>query len=156
MGMGVPTLGGFLGGAKTLLRVFSNDELDRMDAERERAAMPQEPILALAAHVRAAFDAAVNHRQTSGVTDRLLRCQRQRLGVYEPEKAAAIRSQGGSDLYFNLTDTKCSAAEGWMRALAVLLQPINELPLRQSIMLAIWIIIGRGRLNVAQTGSENG
>ena len=43
-----------------------------------------------------------------------------------------------------------------MRAQALLLQTINELPLRDRIMLAIGIIIGRGRLNVAQTGSENG
>src|SRR5690606_22691914 len=91
----------FMGG-RGLLRVFNNAELDELSRREDEARRgTPEPILQLAAHIRKAFEAAVNHRQSAGVTERLLKCQRQRMGVYEPEKAQAIREQGGSDLYFN-------------------------------------------------------
>src|SRR5690606_3133184 len=102
------------------------DALDRLTEERERAAEAQpEEVLNLAAHIRSAFEAAVNHRQTSGVTDRLLACQRQRLGNYEPERLAEIARQGGSRIFFNLTETKCSAAEAWI---ADVLAPVGDRP----------------------------
>ncbi len=49
------------------------------------------------------------------VTERLLKCQRQRLGIYDPDKAVAIQEQGGSDIYMMLTDIKCRAAVSWIR-----------------------------------------
>ena len=49
------------------------------------------------------------------ITERLLKCQRQRLGVYDPDKAAAIQETGGSDIYMMLTDIKCRAAVSWIR-----------------------------------------
>ena len=49
------------------------------------------------------------------VTERLLRCERQRRGVYDPDKAADIAKMGGSDIYMMLTDVKCRAAESWIR-----------------------------------------
>lgn len=49
------------------------------------------------------------------ITDRLLRCERQRRGVYDPEKEMEIAKTGGSDIYMRLTDMKCRAAEAWIR-----------------------------------------
>lgn len=49
------------------------------------------------------------------ITERLLRCERQRRGVYDPDKAADIAKMGGSDIYMMLTDVKCRAAESWIR-----------------------------------------
>ena len=49
------------------------------------------------------------------ITERLLRCERQRRGVYDPDKASDIAKMGGSDIYMMLTDVKCRAAESWIR-----------------------------------------
>jgi len=49
------------------------------------------------------------------IVDRLLRCERQRRGVYDPEKEIEIAKTGGSDIYMRLTDIKCRAAESWIR-----------------------------------------
>jgi len=49
------------------------------------------------------------------ITERLLKCERQRRGEYDPDKAAEIGRIGGSDIYMMLTDVKCRAAESWIR-----------------------------------------
>lgn len=49
------------------------------------------------------------------ITERLLKCERQRRGEYDPDKAAEINRMGGSDIYMMLTDVKCRAAEAWIR-----------------------------------------
>jgi hypothetical protein len=48
------------------------------------------------------------------VTQRLLQCERQRRGVYDPARAVEIRKTGGTDIYMMLTDIKCRAAEAWI------------------------------------------
>ena len=86
-----------VGAGGGLLRVASNAQLDQ-DREREQAAdrPPPELLTNLAAHVRQAFQAAVDYRQKVGVTERLLQSQRQRMGVYDPERLQEIKRQGGS------------------------------------------------------------
>ena len=49
------------------------------------------------------------------VLERLLKCERQRRGVYDPDRAAEIARTGGSDIYMMLTDVKCRAAESWIK-----------------------------------------
>lgn len=49
------------------------------------------------------------------ITERLLKCERQRRGEYDPDKQAEIGRVGGSDIYMMLTDVKCRAAESWIR-----------------------------------------
>jgi hypothetical protein len=49
------------------------------------------------------------------VLERLLKCERQRRGVYDPDRAAEIAKTGGSDIYMMLTDVKCRAAESWIK-----------------------------------------
>jgi hypothetical protein len=67
----------------------------------------------LASYVKRCWEQARVARNE--VTERLLRCERQRRGVYDPEKAADIAKMGGSDIYMMLTDVKCRAAESWIR-----------------------------------------
>ena len=67
----------------------------------------------LAAYVKRCWEQARVARNE--VTERLLRCERQRRGVYDPDKAADIAKMGGSDIYMMLTDVKCRAAESWIR-----------------------------------------
>jgi hypothetical protein len=67
----------------------------------------------LAAYVRKCWEQAKVAR--AEITERLLRCERQRRGVYDPDKAAEIAKMGGSDIYMMLTDVKCRASESWIR-----------------------------------------
>ena len=67
----------------------------------------------LAAYVRKCWHQARVAR--TEITERLLRCERQRRGTYDPDKAADIAKMGGSDIYMMLTDVKCRAAESWIR-----------------------------------------
>lgn len=67
----------------------------------------------LAAYVRRCWESAKVAR--AEITERLLKCERQRRGVYDPDKAAEIAKMGGSDIFMMLTDVKCRAAESWMR-----------------------------------------
>jgi hypothetical protein len=48
------------------------------------------------------------------ITERLLKCERQRRGEYDPDKMAQIRETGGSDIFMMLTDIKCRAAKSWI------------------------------------------
>jgi hypothetical protein len=64
-------------------------------------------------HVRSCFEQAIMAK--TKITERLLKCERQRRGEYDPEHAAAIRQTGGSDIFMMLTDIKCRAAESWIK-----------------------------------------
>lgn len=85
---------------------------------------PQERILTdLAAYVRQCWGAA--SRAKSEIEDTLLRCLRQRNGVYDPTVLQTIREQGGSEVFMNLTQVKCRAAESWIHEI---LFPPGEVP----------------------------
>jgi len=77
----------------------------------------------LGAHIRRCWEEAKMAKQE--VEQRLLNCLRRRKGVYDPEKLAAIRQEGGSAIYMMLTNTKCRAAAAWIRDI---LMPANEKP----------------------------
>lgn len=49
------------------------------------------------------------------MTERLLKCERQRRGEYDPERATEIAQTGGSDIYMMITDIKCRAASSWIK-----------------------------------------
>lgn len=101
----------------TLLRVVGNDDLvrqEREEAERAQREREQGEFLSgLASHVRTCWDAARIAKQP--IEREMLRALRQRNGEYEAEKLAAIRKQGGSEVYMMLTEVKCRAAESWLR-----------------------------------------
>ena len=72
------------------------------------------------------------------IASRMRENLRQRQGVYEDAKLQAIKSQGGTEIYANITNQKCRAATAWLRdALlgdgkdkpwGVTTSPIPELP----------------------------
>jgi hypothetical protein len=101
----------------TLLRVVSNEQLDK--AERERmdqevqARQQDSVIIGLSAHLKECWDAARIAREP--ISHIMLRAMRQRNGEYEADKLNAIRNQGGSEVYMMLTEVKCRAAESWLR-----------------------------------------
>jgi len=68
---------------------------------------------ALAKHINDAWSRAKFAKMP--ITDRLLRCERQRRGEYDPDKANEIAATGGSDIYMMLTDIKCRAAKSWIK-----------------------------------------
>lgn len=73
----------------------------------------------LAAFVRKQWNEAVLYKQSSGTsskstTERLLACERQVRGEYDPAKLDEIRRTGGSELYLMLTDVKTRAAQAWI------------------------------------------
>lgn len=99
-----------------MLEWRNNEQLDadaRASAERSRQ-QSQPMITALSAYVSKAFSDAEEHRQRNGITERLLKCLRQKSGQYDPSKLAAIRARGGTDMFFNITETKCEAFEAWL------------------------------------------
>lgn len=85
---------------------------DRAKAIEEQAT----PVVSgLAGHVKNLFDAALTAKTDSKVEERLLTCMRQRQGIYSADKQAAIAAQGGSEVWMHITETKCRAAESWLR-----------------------------------------
>lgn len=67
----------------------------------------------LAGHVKNCWATAKTAKQQ--VLERLVRCERQRRGMYDPDRAAEIAKTGGSDIYMMLTDVKCRASESWIK-----------------------------------------
>lgn len=66
----------------------------------------------LAAHVNDCWSRAKFAK--TEITERLLQCERQRRGVYDPDKAMDIAKTGGSDIFMRLTDVKSRAAANWI------------------------------------------
>lgn len=67
----------------------------------------------LGSYVRKCWDEAKVAKAI--ITERLLKCERQRRGEYDPERLQEIDRVGGSDIFMMLTDVKCRAAESWIR-----------------------------------------
>jgi len=101
----------------TFLRVVSNDEITRQEQAATNAAMEarqnQPVILGLVGYLRECWDAAQMAKKP--LENEMLRALRQRNGQYENDKLAAIRAQGGSEIYMMITEVKCRAAESWLR-----------------------------------------
>ena len=95
----------------------------------------------IAGHINSCWTKAKMAKQQ--ITDRLLACERQRRGVYDPDRAADIAEQGGSDIYMMITDVKCNAARSWIQD--VMLQndrpfdlvPANEPEIPPEVKLSI-------------------
>ncbi len=74
-------------------------------------------------HLRAAWER--NKRAKLEIEQVMLKAMRQRQQQYEIEVRQAILENGGSNLYWGLTDTKCRAAESWF---VDVLMPAGEDP----------------------------
>lgn len=97
-----------------MLRVLNNSQID---AEAEKLASEQwqaTPLVSgLASYLKLCWEAARDAKMP--INDRMLRSLRQRNGEYEPTKLNEIQKTGGSEIYMQLTEVKCRAAESWVR-----------------------------------------
>lgn len=98
------------------------EEEERSRREEQEAPVPIE-VTGLAAHIDHCWSDAKQAKQP--VERQMLKSLRQRNGVYEPEKMAAIQKMGGSEVFVMLTSTKCRAAESWINDI---LRPVNDRP----------------------------
>lgn len=91
-----------------------NKESTEVDIRVEAKMEEDDPFeTSLASYVRQCWAEAKTAKRE--VIERLLRCERQRRGVYDPDREAEIRRTGGSDIFMMLTDVKCRAAESWIQ-----------------------------------------
>ena len=65
-------------------------------------------------------------RAKRDVEERMLDCLRRRKGEYSQSKLAELSETGGSDIYMQITATKCRALFSWLRD--VLISPTDERP----------------------------
>lgn len=108
-----------------IIPVFNNSELQ---AQEEELLTQQENSASvftdnLTAHIRKAWQIAREAKRPIEVS--MIRSLRARNGIYEPEKLAAIKEMGGSEIYVLLTLTKCRAAEAWINDV---LRPVGDKP----------------------------
>ncbi len=95
----------------------------------------------LSGHITSCWNKAKFAKQT--ITERLLKCERQRRGEYDPDHAAEIAMTGGSDIYMMITDVKCSAARSWITDVMLQnddlfgLEPANEPSLPPEVKMSI-------------------
>lgn len=109
-----------------LVNVKSVDDLEREEQEKidnEVAVSTSPAVTALSSYVDRAWSAAKDAKRD--VQLQMESNIRQRNGVYDPTKLAAIRQHGGSELYMMLTDEKCTACKAWIHDT---LLPANENP----------------------------
>ncbi len=100
----------------SFMRVLSNQDIDAEEKrnKKEAEALQYRPeISSLASYVRTHWDAAKLAK--FAIEERLLRCFRQRKGIYDPEDLAHIQKFGGSQIYMMLTNSKCRTIESWIR-----------------------------------------
>ena len=113
----------------------------------------------LAAHVRHCWNRAKFAKQEH--QERLLRCERQRRGVYDPERALEIARTGGSDIYMMITDIKCRAAEAWIRDVMLsqsdrvfALDPSEDPKVPPEIKLGIVDMVKQEAMQYLQSGAQ--
>jgi len=109
-----------------LVQFASADELAAQEtADYEAKNKPPPPVIGnLAAHVRTCFERAKQHRSLY-ITPRYADCMRRVSGEYDAAKLAQIIARDGSQLYFNITVTKTTAAEAWIRDVIL---PVGDKP----------------------------
>lgn len=84
-----------------------------MDEEQLALDLPELVISSLSAHIDKCFSEA--EAAKSLVLERLLTCQRQRKGEYEPRVKQQIDAIGGQHIFMMITDIKCRAADSWIK-----------------------------------------
>jgi hypothetical protein len=75
-------------------------------------------IQGLAAYVRSCWSVARDEKEQS-IEPRMHQSLRQRNGLYDPEKLALIKAQGGSEIYMLLTSAKCRGAAAWIKDILI-------------------------------------
>lgn len=114
---------------------------------------------AISGHITSCWNKAKFAKQR--ITERLLSCERQRRGEYDPDKAADIAETGGSDIYMMITDIKCRAAKSWITDVMFAsgdrpfdLEPAEEPSLPPEIKLSIVDFVRQEAAEFLQTGQQ--
>lgn len=95
----------------------------------------------ISGHITSCWNKAKFAKQK--ITERLLSCERQRRGEYDPDKAVDIAQTGGSDIYMMITDVKCAGAKSWIQDVMLQnsrpfdLEPAREPELPPEVKLSI-------------------
>jgi len=105
---------------RALLRVVPNSELvaqEKKQAEKNlESQKPSEQLQSsLGAYVRTQFDIFKRHRDSVGISDRLLRALRTFNGQYSTEQLHEIKKFGGSEVYARIISMKCRGASSLLR-----------------------------------------
>jgi len=100
--------------AAGLMRFVGNAEIEQQRSEEMQAQRDQNRpvILNLASHVRQKWNAARDAK--NDIEKQMHDDLRQRKGEYSSEDLAKIQAQGGSEVFINITNVKCRAAESWL------------------------------------------
>lgn len=113
----------------------------------------------LAAHVNHCWEIAKFTK--TEITERLLKCERQRRGVYDPEKEMDIAKTGGSDIFMRLTDVKARAASNWINDVMISngrrafeLYPSKEPELPPEISAGIVDLVRMEMMEFVQAGGQ--
>lgn len=104
-----------------LIKVRNLDALAAEQDARDKARETQVVITGLTGYIDSCWSAAKQAKIP--IEQQMLRSMRQRNGIYDADKLAAIRQMGGSEIYCLLTATKCRAAEAWIQDV---LAPIED------------------------------
>jgi hypothetical protein len=84
-----------------------------MEQEQIALDLPELAITSLGSHIEKCFSEAESAK--SAITERLLKCMRQRKGEYEPQIKQQIAAIGGQEIFMMITDIKCRAADSWIK-----------------------------------------
>lgn len=116
-------------------------------------------ISSISGHINTCFQNAESAK--SHLIKRLLTCERQRKGEYEPELLNQIKSMGAQEIFMMLTDIKCRAADAWIKDVILnhnestwALSPTIEPDLPPEIMQEIAQIVMQEAAMVAQAGVD--
>ena len=91
------------------------DELALREEEEVQEAIDKDrQFSSITAHILNIFQENKDARITSGIEKKMLESLRAYNGNYDPEDRARIKAAGGSDIFMNLTPTKCRAAMSWL------------------------------------------
>ena len=98
----------------------ANEEYKKALADEQAKTLASTPVASsLLSHLNRLRDTAIFSRQNSGITDRLLDCQRRRRNEYGDKRSAELKKYNLPVYFAPLTQTKCIHTEAWLRDLTM-------------------------------------
>lgn len=149
----------------SLITFKSNAEIDAdAEAQRQQLLAAQKQRMyeqTIAGQIRRDWEQAKRAKQEP--ERKMLDSLRRRKGEYSADKLAEIRGTGGSEIYMQITATKCRAAAAWIRDVLMPTHekpwgldptPVSEVPpaVQQAIMQELQIAAQQAQQQAAQQG----
>lgn len=98
-------------GIKTVRQIFAEEEREKQQRLDDEQKAP--PLQGLTVYTKQRWHEALEAKKP--IADEMRDALRRRQGQYDPAKLAAIRAEGGSDIWMSITGVKCRAAFAWLR-----------------------------------------